>query len=118
MQTIKATISGYTQYRGDGQYVFLLHRIGGIGLFVLFTTYILALVGVRFIHTLYENWLFQVIILFCAIFHAINGLRITIFDLFPNLIPHRRPVMWVQWLLFLAIYGFAMFVVVRNAFGG
>src|SRR5688572_32711876 len=118
LDTFRTTVAGYTQYRGDGQYIFLLHRIGGIGLFIFFTTYILALAGVSFIHILYANWLFQIVMLFCALFHAINGLRITIFDLLPNLIPYRRQAMWVEWPLFLAIYGFAVFVVVRTAVGG
>jgi succinate dehydrogenase / fumarate reductase cytochrome b subunit len=115
---VRTTLAGYVQYKGLGQYAFLLHRIGGAGLFIFFITYILALLGVGFVNAIYENWFVQVVILFCALFHAINGLRITIFDLWPNLIPYQNQAIWVEWVLFVALYGFAVFVVVRSALGG
>src|SRR5258706_6812288 len=118
LENIKTTLSGYVQYKGQGQYAFLLHRIGGLGLFIFFITYILALLGVTFVNAIYENWLFQIVILFCALFHAINGLRITIFDLWPRLIPYHRQAIWVEWGDFLPLYGFAVFVVIRIALGG
>lgn len=107
------------QYKGQAPMLtYVLHRIGGVGLFVFFTTYILALAGVSAINALYENWLFQIIILFCVFFHAINGLRITILDLWPKLISHYRQAIWVEFAVFAAAYGFAVFVVLRNALGG
>src|ERR1051325_12191484 len=117
-ENTKTTLSSYVEYRGQGQYAFLLHRIGGVGLLILFITYILALLGVGFVNAIYENWLFQMVILFCALFHAINGLRITIFDLWPKLIPYQGRAIRVEWVVFLLLYGFAVFVVIRNAFGG
>jgi succinate dehydrogenase / fumarate reductase cytochrome b subunit len=107
------------RYKGYGPMLaYLLHRIAGIGLFIFLTTYILALAGVGFIYTLYANWLFQVLVLFCVLFHAINGLRITILDLWPNLIHYQRQVIRVEWFVFVAVYGFAVFVITRTALGG
>ena len=118
LENVKTTLAGFTHYKGQGQYLFLLHRISGIGLFIFFTTYILALAGVGLVTDVYKNWLFQVVILFCVFFHALNGLRITILDLFSDLIPYRRQAIWVEWLVFLPVYGFAVFVILRTALGG
>jgi succinate dehydrogenase / fumarate reductase cytochrome b subunit len=115
---VKTTLSGYVQYKGQGQYAFLLHRIGGVGLLIFFIMYIMALLGVSFVNVIYENWFFQIVMIFCALFHAINGLRITIFDLWPKLIPYQNRAIRVEWAVFLPVYAFAVFVVIRNALGG
>ena len=99
------------QYRGGGPFLaYILHRIGGSALFIFFTLYILSLLGVDFAGALFRHWLVQVILLVFGLFHAINGLRITIFDLFPKLI--------VEWVVYIFLAGFAVIVVLRNAFGG
>ena len=106
-------------YKGQGPYLtFILHRIGGSALFILFTVYILSLLGVDSMHALLSNWLFQVIFLVFALFHAINGLRITILDLSPKLIEHFRTAINIEWVVYILVAGFALFVVLRNAFGG
>ena len=51
-------------------------------------------------------------------FHAINGLRITILDLWPSLLVHEREAIWVEWVVFLPLYGFAVLVIVRTGLGG
>jgi len=106
-------------YKGRGPYLtFILHRIGGSALFILFTVYILELLGVQAMHALLGNWLFQVVFLVFALFHAINGLRITILDLSPKLIEHFRTAINIEWAAYVLVAGFALFVVLRNAFGG
>ena len=106
-------------YKGQGPYLtFILHRIGGSALFILFTVYILSLLGVQSMHTLMGNWLFQVVFLVFGLFHAINGLRITILDLSPKLIEHYRTAISIEWVAYILVTGFALFVVLRNAFGG
>lgn len=107
------------RYNGQGPMLaYLLHRIAGTGLFIFFTTYILALAGVSFINALYQNWLFQIVVLFCALFHAINGLRITILDLRPQWQAYQRQAIRVEWAVFWPLYIFAVVVVIRNAIGG
>jgi succinate dehydrogenase/fumarate reductase cytochrome b subunit len=66
----------------------------------------------------YENWLFQIFIFFCALFHAINGLRITILDLIPKLIEHQREAIWIEWAVFLPTFGIATLVIINTALGG
>jgi succinate dehydrogenase / fumarate reductase cytochrome b subunit len=109
-------------YRGQGPMLtFVLHRIGGLGMAIFITMHILASflggqTGV-FLNTVYENWLFQIFIFFCVLFHAINGLRITIIDLFPKLLVYQREAIWVEWAVFLPLFAIAAFVIIRAAGG-
>ena len=107
------------RYKGQGPMLtFVLHRIGGLGiaLFVgihLLSSYFGGEVG-QAANAIYESWMFQIVIFFCALFHAINGLRITILDLFPKLLPYQREAIWVEWAVFLPIYAIAVLVIVQN----
>jgi succinate dehydrogenase cytochrome b subunit len=110
------------RYKGQGPMLtFILHRIGGLGMAIFITVHILAsfvggATGV-FLNTIYEHWLFQIFIFFCILFHAINGLRITVVDLFPRLIPHEREALWVEWAVFIPLYLIAVFVIISTAGG-
>lgn len=111
------------RYKGQGPMLtYVLHRLGGLGMAIFITVHILAsFVGGKtgvFLNTIYENWAFQIFIFFCVMFHAINGLRITILDLWPSLLVHQREAIWVEWAIFLPLYGFAVLVIVRTALGG
>jgi succinate dehydrogenase / fumarate reductase cytochrome b subunit len=111
------------RYKGQGpMLVYVLHRIGGVGMVVFIAIHILAsFVGGKggvFVNSIYENWLFQIFIFFCVLFHAINGLRITILDLFPRLIEYQRQAIWIEWAVFLPIYTLAVIVIVRTGLGG
>ena len=111
------------RYRGQGPMLtFVLHRIGGLGMAIFITVHILAsFMGGKtgvFLNNIYENWLFQIFIFFCVLFHAINGLRITIVDLFPRLLPHEREAIWVEWAVFIPVFGIAAFVIIQSALGG
>jgi succinate dehydrogenase / fumarate reductase, cytochrome b subunit len=111
------------RYKGQGPYLtFILHRLGGLGMGIFVTMHILASflggqVGL-FLNSVYENWAFQIFIFFCALFHAINGLRITILDLFPKLIEHHREAIWIEWAVFLPTFGIAALVIITTATGG
>jgi len=110
------------RYRGQGPMLtFVLHRVGGIGMAIFVTMHILAsfLGGSTgsFLNNVYEHWLFQIFIFFCALFHAINGLRITIIDLFPNLLVHQREAIWMEWAVFIPLFAIAVFVIISTAGG-
>ena len=117
------SLSTALRYKGQGPMLtFVLHRIGGVGMAIFITLHVLAsFVGGEsgaFINNIYENWLFQIFIFFCVLFHAINGLRITLLDLWPGLLVHQREAIWLEWALFIPLYGFAVLVIVRTALGG
>ena len=110
------------QYRGGGPMLtFILHRIGGLGMAVFVTLHIIAsFLGGQIgnaLNSMYEHWLFQIFIFFCVLFHAINGLRITLIDLFPRLLVHQREAIWVEWAVFIPIFAIAVFVIIRTAGG-
>jgi succinate dehydrogenase/fumarate reductase cytochrome b subunit len=113
------SLSSGLSYRGGGPFLaYIMHRIGGSALFIFFTLYILSLLGVSFANTLFSNWLVQVFLLVFGLWHVLNGLRITILDLFPRLFEYTRAFVNVLWIIYVLLAGFALFVVLRNAFGG
>jgi succinate dehydrogenase / fumarate reductase cytochrome b subunit len=115
------------RYQGKGPMLaWILHRISGLGILLFVALHILASflsqqfgsdVGV-FINTIYENWIFQIFIFFCALFHAINGLRIVLLDLWPKLLEYQREAIWLEWFIFLPIFGMAVFILVRSGLAG
>jgi len=111
------------RYKGQGPYLtFILHRIGGLGMGIFVTMHILVSflggdIG-TFLNDVYKHWAFQIFIFFCALFHAINGLRITILDLFPKLIEHHREAIWIEWAIFLPTFGISALVILMTALGG
>jgi len=122
---LKRNVSLVAALRYKGQapmWSFILHRIGGIGMAVFITLHILAsFIGGKsgvFINTLYEHWLFQIFIFFCVLFHTINGLRITIVDLFPRLLVHQREAIWVELAVFIPLFAIAVFVIMSTALRG
>ena len=111
------------RYQGKGPMLtFILHRIGGLGMVTFVGLHVLAsFMGGRVgssINLIYENWAFQIVVFFCVLFHVINGLRIIILDLWPGLIEHQREAIWLEWMVFLPVYGMAVYVIVRTALGG
>lgn len=115
------------RYKGQGPFLtYILHRIGGLGMAVFITIHMLASFAGDVLNwkvgfwanRIYENWGFQLFIFFCVLFHAINGLRITILDLFPSLIPHHRRAIQVEWIVFFVLYGLSAFAIIRMAAGG
>ena len=110
------------RYKGQGPMLtFILHRIGGIGMAIFITMHILASflggsIG-GFLNRISEHWLFQIFIFFCVLFHAINGLRITIIDLVPKLLVHQREAIWVEWAVFIPLFAIAVYVIISTAGG-
>ena len=122
---LKRNVSLFTglRYKGQGPMLtYVLHRIGGLGMAVFITIHMLSSFlggrGGAFVNAIYENWVFQIFIFFCVLFHAINGLRITILDLFPKLIEHHREAIWIEWAVFIPTYGIAVFAIISTARGG
>jgi succinate dehydrogenase / fumarate reductase cytochrome b subunit len=112
------------RYQGKGPMLtYILHRVSGLSIVLFVALHILAAfisqqygspIG-KFINGIYEGWIFQIYIIFCGLFHAINGLRIVFLDLWPKLIEYQREAIWLVWLVFLPIYILAVFVIIRTA---
>lgn len=93
MSYLKTTLTGYTGYRGrEGQWAFLLHRISGLGVVLFLAIHIVDTSFVYFAPTLYEEVLNvyrstifsigEMGLVFCLLFHGVNGLRVAYLDLF------------------------------------
>jgi succinate dehydrogenase / fumarate reductase, cytochrome b subunit len=115
------------RYKGGGpMLVWALHRLSGIGIALFVGLHILAsfssqLFGwnlAKSLNVIYESPYFQIIVFFCVMFHAINGLRITILDLWPKLIEYQREAIWVEWAVFIPLYSLAVIVIIGAAAGG
>jgi hypothetical protein len=53
-----------------------------------------------------------------GLFHVINGLRITILDLWPRLMEHYRSIIRAEWIVYALVCIFAVITVLRGALGG
>jgi succinate dehydrogenase / fumarate reductase cytochrome b subunit len=113
----RVTLGQALRYRGgQPMVIWLLHRIAGIGIVLFVGMHVLAAFmlystqgGVTnavagALTSLYETLWVQIIVLFCVLFHATNGLRIVILDMWPSLIPYYREAMWVQWAVFIPLF--------------
>lgn len=116
------------RYQGKGPMLtFILHRISGLGIVLFVSLHVLASFMMNqtwgaqagvFINAIFESWLFQIFIVFCVLFHAINGLRITLLDLWPKLLEYQREAIWLEWCIFIPIYSMVFYVLVRGGLGG
>ena len=115
------------KYRGGGPMLtFILHRISGLVMVIFVGGHILASffmqqfgsdIATTF-NIVYESVLFQIFIYFVVIFHSLNGLRIIILDTWPQLLEYQREVTWLQWLIFIPVYGLTVFIMVFRYAGG
>jgi succinate dehydrogenase / fumarate reductase cytochrome b subunit len=104
----------------------LLHRIGGLGMVIFVGMHILSSYMQYFmaselgttINIIYESVYFQVVLYFFVIFHALNGLRIIILDVWPGFLKFQREATWMQWLIFIPVYGLAVFLMITRALSG
>jgi succinate dehydrogenase / fumarate reductase cytochrome b subunit len=128
-ESLTKTLSGYVRYRGrEGHISFLLHRITGLGTLLFLIIHILdtSLAYFRpefYQHAieLYAEWYFmigEIILVFCVIYHGVNGLRIAYLDLFKpeawTISAQRKAARWtltaslVLWLPAAGIMGYRM----------
>ena len=103
----------------------MLHRITGFGILLFVGLHVIASFFMQqtgsdiatAMNTIYESWQFQIVVIFFVLFHVINGLRIAILDVWPQFQQYTREALWLEWLVFLPVYGLTVFVLVRNALG-
>jgi len=115
------------RYKGGGTMLaWVLHRIGGLAMVVFVGMHVLSGFSMQqfgsdigtAINTVYESPYFQVFIYFFVIFHILNGLRIIVLDVWPKLLQYQREVTWLQWLVFVPVYGLAVFLMIQKALAG
>lgn len=103
-------------YRGkSGMWVFMLHRITGIGILAFLLLHIADVAAVGWgrnayntIHALYESFgfrLVEVALLGTLLFHALNGLRIIIIDMWERGADYQKELTAAVVVAFLALFG-------------
>jgi len=115
------------KYQGGGPMLaWMLHRITGLGILLFVGLHVIASFFMQqtgsdaatFINTIYEHWIFQIFVAFFVLFHALNGLRIAILDIWPKFLVYEREALWLQWLIFLPVYGLTVFILIQNSLAG
>jgi succinate dehydrogenase / fumarate reductase, cytochrome b subunit len=124
----RVTLSQALGYRGgQPMLAWLLHRITGLGIILFVAMHVFAGFFVyattggvtnaiaNALTALYESTPVQLVVLFSVLYHALNGLRIAILDMWPGLHRFHREAMWMQWALFLPLWLLPSFLIVTTA---
>jgi len=115
------------KYRGGGPMIaWMLHRITGIGILVFVSLHVIASFFMQqtgsdiatSMNIIYESWIFQILMAFFVIFHALNGLRVAIQDLWPQSQMYQREALWLEWLVIAPIFGLTAVFLVQRGLGG
>lgn len=115
------------KYRGGGpMLVWMLHRIGGLAIVIFVGLHVVSSFFMQqtasdlatWINSIYESVYFQIFFYFFVIFHALNGLRIILSDFWPKLLEFQLEMIWIEWAIFIPVYGLALFVMIQNALAG
>lgn len=102
--------------------MWVLHRITGLGILLLVSVHVMA---AFFMNALddpistavtrwYESRPVQVFVYFCVLYHALNGLRVLLEDLYPPLLRHHRELIWLQWAIFIPVFGLPAFFIAQG----
>jgi len=119
-------LKGFT-YKGGGQMLaWLLHRIGGLAMIIFVGMHVLASFSMQqfgstwgtAINRVYESWQFQIVLVFFVLFHALNGTRIIILDLWPRFLKYQREATWIEWIILLPVYGMSVFITIQRLLKG
>jgi len=115
------------KYRGGSPMIaWMLHRITGIGILVFVSLHVIASFFMQqtgsdiatSMNIIYESWIFQILMAFFVIFHALNGLRVAIQDLWPQSQMYQREALWLEWLVIAPIFGLTAVFLVQRGLGG
>ena len=115
------------KYKGGGPMLsWALHRISGLGIIIFVALHVIASfltqqmgsdLGIS-INIIYESIYFQLFIVFCAIFHGVNGFRIIVLDIWPRLIRYQKEATWLEWFVILPLYLLTAFIMIRRFLAG
>jgi succinate dehydrogenase cytochrome b subunit len=111
---------------GIGQWSWAAHRITGVLVVAFLFGHIVDTFAVGFgphlydeTISLYKQWWFkpfEVALIAAVLFHALNGLRIILFDFWPSLALKQRQFAYAEFVLFIIGFAPAAFFMLRSAF--
>jgi succinate dehydrogenase / fumarate reductase cytochrome b subunit len=115
MSSLILTLRESVRYRGrSGHWSWVAHRISGLAILLFVVIHVWDTANAHFYHELYE-WslaLFkhptfavgEIGVMAAVLYHAINGVRITILDYRPELWKHQKTSTTISWALFLITF--------------
>lgn len=115
-------------YRGGlGMAMWALHRVTGLGILLFLTLHIVDIFLLTFGEELFNElliiysapWarLLEVFLLFGVLFHALNGLRITIQDFWPKAWLVEKKLVVVQLVVFTVVFVPSAWLMIEPLFG-
>ncbi len=114
-------------YKGSvPYYAFALHRLTAMGIILFVGMHVAASFSMQqrlgtwgtVINTIYESWWFQILVVFCVIFHTFNGFRIVILDFWPKLIKYSREAVYLFWAVFIPVFLLTVYLIVIKGITG
>ena len=115
------------KYRGGGPMLaWMLHRITGLGILVFVSLHVIASFFMQqtgsdlatSLNIIYESWVFQIVISFFVLFHALNGLRVALQDLWPQTQTYQRESLWLMWFIFIPVFGLTVYFLIQRGLSG
>ncbi len=115
MSTLSLTIRESFRYRGhSGQFSWMAHRLAGLGILAFLVIHVWEGTLANFnppmytwVITLFKNPLFgagEILLVGAVLYHAFNGIRITILDYKPEWWKYQAKTAIFVWALFLIIF--------------
>jgi succinate dehydrogenase / fumarate reductase cytochrome b subunit len=102
------------RYRGrEGMFAWAFHRISGIGIFAFVVLHVVDIYLVGGNPELYDDVLafyasvpgriLEVVLGAALLYHALNGLRIIIIDLWPRMTVYHKQLWYGTWIIFIGV---------------
>jgi succinate dehydrogenase / fumarate reductase, cytochrome b subunit len=131
-------VEGLRYGGGIGQWSWLVHRVTGLGIALFLVVHIIdtflvvaypaeydftvAIYGGTFNEQYYWplRWAFRIselALIACVVFHAVNGVRIVLFDFWPRAAHYQRQIFWAVMVVFMGIMIPVTFVVLGALLG-
>lgn len=110
------TLKEGLKYRGQsGQWAWIFHRVSGLLTVVFIVTHVLDSTLITFFPRLYDRTirlfksppaaLGEIIVIGAVLYHAVNGLRVTILDYKPEWWQHQKKATQAVRVAFALLYG-------------
>ena len=104
----------YTYRGGPGMAAWALHRLAGVGVALFLALHIFDIFLVGFGPDVFDELLFlyreplfrtaEIFLLFGLLYHALNGLRMILLELFPATSRFQNQLWYVQMIIFLVAF--------------
>jgi succinate dehydrogenase / fumarate reductase cytochrome b subunit len=111
---MRSYLSLMATYRGRaGTWAWMFHRLSGVGVWAFVVLHVIDIFLVGYDPRAYDELLafyasvpgriLEVVLGAALLYHALNGMRIIVIDLFPRMSAYHRQLWWASWILFLVV---------------